>query len=301
MRSKRQAKRTLAAAAAIGIAIGALVSFRSGEGPDGAAAAAPARPATSDLAAGACIAYAPSGRAIGRTAFVDAGHGGRDTGAISAAAGRILREKDLTLAIARRLARSLTQRGYRVVLSRTTDSGVTRPRTGDVDGRLLTPAAIKRDIVARNVCANAAGADVAVSLHLNSFDDSAVGGTETVYNANRAFSARSRKLAALVQQDVYASLERAGLAANDRGVRTDAGAGGSALTAEAAAYGQLLLLGPAAPPWFTSPTRMPAAVVEALFLTNEREARFAASAAGQLAIARGLASALDAYFGRAVS
>lgn len=309
MRTRRQARRALGAAAAIGILIGTVASLSADDGVGGAAAAtravtpapAPLARATSGFAAGACIAYAPLGRTNGLTVFVDAGHGGRDTGAVVSAAGRTLREKDLTLAIARRLLGLLRQRGYRVVLSRTTGSGVTRPRAADVDGRLLTPAAIKRDIVARNVCANAARADAAVSVHLNSFDDPAVRGTETVYNANRTFSARNRTLAALLQEQVHLSLERAGLAATDRGIRTDEGAGASALTAEAAAYGQLLLLGPAAPPWFSSPTRMPAALVEALFLTNASESRFAATPAGQLAIARGLLAGIDAYLDPAPS
>lgn len=310
MRTRRQARRALGAAAAIGILIGTVASLWGGDRVGGAAAATRAataatgplaRSASAGFAAGACVAYAPLGRTNGLTVFVDPGHGGLDTGAVSSATGRTLREKDLTLAIARRLLGPLRERGYRVVLSRTTGSAVTRQRAGDVDGRLLTPAAIKRDIVARNVCANAARADAAVSVHLNSFDDSAVGGTETVYNANRTFSAQNRTLAALLQEQVHLSLERAGLAAPDRGIRTDEGAGAGALTAEAAAYGQLLLLGPAAPPWFGAPTRMPGAVVEALFLTNARESSFAATAAGQLAIARGLLAGLDAYFDPAPS
>lgn len=310
MRMKRHARRALGAAATAGALIGTIVSFSGGNGEGEAAAAATRRTAAPtalpigrgakvEFAAGACLAYAPLAAANGRTVFLDAGHGGLDTGATSFAAGRTATEKDLTLAIARTALTSLRQRGYRVVISRTADSTVARRRPADIAGRLLTPAAIKRDIVARNVCANAARADVAVSVHLNSFDDPFVGGTETVYSANRSFSSLNRTLAARLQDAVQASLERAGLAADDRGSRTDEGAGAAALTPEAAAYGQLLQLGPAAPPWFTSPTRMPAAVVEALFLTNPAEARFALSTAGRNAIARGVGAGIDAYFAAA--
>lgn len=176
------------------------------------------------------------------TVFLDAGHGGLDTGATSSTGGRTATEKDLALAIVRRALTSLRQRGFRVVISRNADSTVARPRSADLAGRLLTPAAIKRDIVARNFCANAARADFAVSVHLNSFDDPSVGGTETIYSANRPFSSRNRRLATRLQDAVYARLVRAGLAAADRGIRTDDGAGAAALTRQAAAYGQLLQL-----------------------------------------------------------
>lgn len=302
MRARRHARHALGAVAATGFLIGAATWPWGGDGSRGAAAATLAAAPTAQtapsavFAAGACVTSAPVRPANGRTVFVDAGHGGPDAGATAADGGATLREKDLTLAIANETARSLNRRGYRVVLSRSRDSTVTRMRAGDLDGRLLAAAAIKRDIVARNACANTARADVAVSIHLNSFADPAVGGTETVYSANRGFSARNRILAAVMQDAVHTSVERAGLAADNRGIRTDEGAGGSALTPEAAAYGQLLLLGPAAPPWFTTPTRMPGAVVEALFLTNPAEARFAATVAGRNALARGLVTGIDAYF-----
>jgi N-acetylmuramoyl-L-alanine amidase len=307
MTIKRQSRRALGAAATAGALIGTIGSFWGGNGEREAAAAATRRSAAPaalpigrgdavEFAARACLAYSPLAPANGRTVFLDAGHGGLDTGATSFAAGRTATEKELTLAIARRSLASLRQRGYRVVISRTADSTVARRQPADFAGGLLTPAAIKRDIVARNVCANAARADVAVSVHLNSFDDPSVGGTETIYSANRSFSSRNRTLAVLLQGAVHASLERAGLTAPDRGIRTDDGAGGAALTPQAAAYGQLLQLGPAAPPWFTSPTRMPAAVVEALFITNRAEARFAEGAAGQRAIAFGVGVGIDAYF-----
>jgi N-acetylmuramoyl-L-alanine amidase len=55
-----------------------------------------------------------------RTVVIDAGHGGRDTGAIGQAGGR---EKDIALDLARRLREKLAQRpDYRVFLVRETDA-----------------------------------------------------------------------------------------------------------------------------------------------------------------------------------
>lgn len=255
--------------------------------------------AAADFAAGACRAFASVTPWNGRTVFLDPGHGGRDTGVLSSAAGVPASESELTLAIARQTLSSLRSLGFRVVISRSDASMVARPRPSDVRGRLLTAAAVKRDMVARTVCANAAKADVLVAVHLNSFSDPAVHGAETFYNANRSFSARSRRLAVLLQRSIVGSLVRAGWDTVDRGASTDEAAGGSALTTQAAAYDQLLELGPAAPPWFRNPSLMPGAVVEPLFLTNPAEARRALTAAGRRAIARGIARGLESYFATA--
>lgn len=247
------------------------------------------------LAAGACAALAPTGAANGTTVYLDPGHGGRDTGAATTVRGRTVYESDLTLAIAERTATALRARGFRVVLARRSDTTVARLRPHDVDGRYLSASGVHRDISARNLCANAARARVLVSIHLNSFASSSVAGTETIYNANRRFSARSLRLATLVQHALRASLAAAGDVGVDRGVITDASVGGTALTRQAAAYGQLLELGPASPPWFRYPTTMPGIVAEPLFLTNGAQARLATSAAGRAAIARGIARGVAAY------
>lgn len=240
------------------------------------------------LTSKACTAFAPAGRRNGKTVFLDPGHGGLDTGAIATAAGTHVAEKRVALALALRTLALLRQRGFRVVLARVDDSPVAKLRPGDVSNRLLTAEALHRDVSARNLCANAAKAQVLVGIHLNSFDDPSVSGTETIYNANRSFSARSRRLATFLQRALHSALTRVGSSASDRGVSTDSSAGGAPLTSEAAAYGQLLELGPAKPPWFRYPTRMPGALVEPLFLTNPQDARLALSQAGQAAIAGAL-------------
>lgn len=287
-------------AVAIAVAAAALAPALAGVGrtraaPTGAAAPTLEAAVPVRLAAGACSVFAPTTASNGKTVFLDAGHGGLDTGAIATIDGRGLVEKELTLALAQRVLPELRRRGFRVVLSRVADTGVAPASPADAARQLLSARAVKGDIVARNLCANASNAAALVSIHLNSFGDPAVAGSQTLYNANRPFSARSHRLARLLQREVHAALERRGSASPDRGVSTDAGAGGDALTAEAAAYGQLLMLGPAAPPWFTTPTRMPGAVIEPLFLTNPTEARIARSAAGRAALAAAVARAVTRF------
>jgi N-acetylmuramoyl-L-alanine amidase len=248
------------------------------------------------FAADACLAFAPVTPWNGRTVFLDPGHGGPDTGVLASAPGVAASEKQLTVAIARQTLPLLRSRGFRVVVSRSADSMVARLRPRDVRGRLLTAAAVKRDMIARTTCANAADADVLVAIHVNSFVDTAVSGTETLYNPNRSFSARSRRLATLLQRSIVGSLARAGWSTVDRGVFTDAAAGGIPLTRQAAAYDQLMELGPADPPWFRSPSLMPGVVVEPLFLTHPGEARLALTARGRRTIGRGIVRGLELYF-----
>ncbi|MGA9210955.1 MAG: N-acetylmuramoyl-L-alanine amidase [Terriglobales bacterium] len=93
---------------------------------------------------------------------IDPGHGGAEYGAIGHSG---LKEKDLTLEIAKRLGGLLSNRlGAEVIYTRTSDATVA----------LDTRAAI----------ANQAGADLFISIHANSSDDPAARGVETYYVAN---------------------------------------------------------------------------------------------------------------------
>ncbi len=93
-----------------------------------------------------------------RPIVIDPGHGGDDTGAQSPDG---LTEKELTLAIARRLARTLESRGHAVRLTRDGDQS-----------RALTD---------RTALANRLEAPVFVSLHANASTFSSVSGAETYY------------------------------------------------------------------------------------------------------------------------
>ncbi|MDI6907683.1 MAG: N-acetylmuramoyl-L-alanine amidase [Thermoanaerobacterales bacterium] len=133
-----------------------------------------------------------------RTVVLDAGHGGSDPGAIGATG---LKEKDVTLAIVLETARLLEQRGVNVVLTRDDDRFV--------------------DLYERAAIANAAAADLFVSVHCNSHTTSSPVGTETYYcaqpdNAAAAGQAEERaRLAQLIHKHLLAELQRP-----DRGVKT---------------------------------------------------------------------------------
>ena len=74
--------------------------------------------------------------------------------------------------------------------------------------------------------------------------------------------------------------------------------GGPALTAVAADYGHLYLLGPADPGWFSAPSQMPGALIEPLFIIDPFEVCLAASPSRQELIAGGggLAQAVEQFF-----
>ena len=94
-----------------------------------------------------------------RKIVLDPGHGGKDPGAIGAGG---LREKDVVLRVARKLAPKLRQRmGLDVVLTRNTDVFV--PLRG------------------RTAMANAERADLFLSIHANASHNRRAGGLETYY------------------------------------------------------------------------------------------------------------------------
>jgi len=253
--------------------------------------AVPVQVPLAGLESGACIRLAPTAPQTGPTVFLDPGHGGIDPGVVSFAGSRQVLEKDLTLAIANRLAALLLADGYRVVMSRTVDSSVARLTANDSIAGAMTASAVHRDLVTRAACANAAGAAVLLSIHFDAFDDSSVGGTETFYDAARPFAANSKRLAAALQTAVVSSVGSV-----DRGVFTDDQLAAPTLTPSGSAYGHFIELGPALKGWVDSPSQMPGALIEPLFLTNPDEAKFASDPAGQQRIAAGLASGLKVYF-----
>src|SRR3989441_8028168 len=168
------------------------------------------------LESGACLGVDPAGGRAAKTVFIDPGHGGLDPGVVGMAGGRQVLEKDVTLAVATRLASLLRADGYRVVLSRTADSSVAKLSTSDSVAGAMTGSAVHHDLGGPTLGANAAAASVLVSVHLDAFDDPSVGGTETFYDSVRPFGAENKRLA----NDVQAAGGRA-LGTSARGGRTD--------------------------------------------------------------------------------
>jgi N-acetylmuramoyl-L-alanine amidase len=247
---------------------------------------------------GACMAFAPTAGNRHETVFLDAGHGGIDPGAVgSTENGTPVEESTVNLAIELDTMAILRAQGYRVVVSRTRNTSVTRLSPADVSGGILTAAGAFADVAARDVCANMAGADILIGIYM---DGGYAGDTGclTGYDADRPFSAENLRLATLVQNDVLAAMNAQGWAIPDDGVLQDSGLG-SALTAAAQAYGHLLLLGPAKAGYFSTPSQMPGALIEPLYVTDPFEASIAVNAQDQQVIAGGIAKAVNQYFGSA--
>ncbi len=249
------------------------------------------------FSSGACLAFPPLHGNRHHTVFVDAGHGGPDSGTQgTTSGGTTVLEKNLTLASAHALLVLLQADGYRVVMSRISDTSVVRPSPADISQGTYTIAGDHADITARIACANAAHADVLVALHYDGFGDPTVGGVETIDDSARPFRGANQRLASLVQENVVHSLQAAGWNVPDRGVVDDSGGSTPGLTPQANAYVHLLELGPAAPGWLAQPSVMPGVLIEPLFVTDPTEADIAVSRAGQETIARGIAAGINAFF-----
>ena len=109
--------------------------------------------------------------------FIDAGHGGKDSGAI----GNGMYEKNITLPVALKVGEILTQHKVVVKQTRTTDTFV--------------------ELKDRAAKANKWGADVFVSIHCNAFDNPAAQGTETFSHTN---STRGTALAKSIHDNIIA-------------------------------------------------------------------------------------------------
>jgi N-acetylmuramoyl-L-alanine amidase len=250
-----------------------------------------------EFVTGACVAFAPTAGDNHRTVFIDAGHGGIDPGAQGVTeTGQTIYEADQTLPVELDTMALLRAKGYRVVVSRTKNTNVIRLGPGDVTSGVLTPQGVHDDVAGRDVCANLAKATVLIAVYFDAGTSPTNAGSITGYDSDRSFSADNFALATLVQDDVLAHLDAHGWQIPNDGVVTDATLGGPPLTTTSAAYGHLLLLGPADPGWFTTPSQMPGALIEPLFITDPFEGSIADSTTGHQAIADGMAEAVEQYF-----
>ena len=228
--------------------------------------------------------------------FLDPGHGGVDTGTIGITDdGSSVDEKTITLAIALRTAAILQRDGIQVVLSRTNDSlpGST-PADYTADGTMLTPDGVLADLQRRIDKANASGARVLLSIHMNAFDDPSVRGAETFYDASRSFGAQNKRFATLVQNDLIAAFRANGYDTPDRGVTPDGELLTDSLGSLPVSYQHLVLLGPAVEGHLRS-TQMPGALSEAFYLSNPSEATAATQPAMQELIATAYAHAIEEF------
>ena len=215
--------------------------------------------------------------------FIDAGHGGKDSGAIGYFN---LQEKNIVLKIAKLATKELKKRGYHVIMS----------RKKDVFIKL-------RD---RTRMANKNRADLFISIHANSFPAKRnVKGIETFFLSparsdrakrvaakenksdldamnnlsqqtflsflNREKVVASNKLAIDLQKNILSQLSTKYTGINDSGVREG-------------------------PFWVLVGAQMPAVLIEVGYLTNKKEAKRLKTTAYQQLLAKGIANGVDAYF-----
>lgn len=115
------------------------------------------------------------------TILLDAGHGGSDSGAVSVD-GKT-KEKELTLEITKKLNDKLLENGYDVHMTRETDKAV--------------------DLYKRPEIANDLGAEIFLSIHINSSENSEPSGIEVFYAP-----ALSNKLKEVEQSPLAESLQK---------------------------------------------------------------------------------------------
>jgi N-acetylmuramoyl-L-alanine amidase len=242
----------------------------------------------------ACVGYRALSPIRSFTVFIDPGHGGADTGTYGVTPSGQLNESTVTLAVAMDLLSVLRQSGFNVVMSRVSDTTVANIPQDQLAGGVLSPTQSHLDEQARVACANAAGADALISIHMNGFDDPSATGAHIFYCDCRDFSAKSQLLATLLQAQILGSLNALGASVPDRGVLPDTGQGGRSAEVPAD-YHHLFLLGPAEPSYNDDPSAMPGALMEPLYLTNPQEAAIAADPVGQKAMANGIATGLSMY------
>jgi len=224
-----------------------------------------------------------------RIVIIDPGHGGRDPGKIGPNG---LREKDVTLAVSRRLAALLRARGgYEVHLTRTTDTLIALQDRPALHNRWEAgrPAAIFISIHANSAPRAARGFETFFLSEARTEDERRVAEMENAAvqfeNGGRAANGDGHELSAILntlRNDFYlrasnnlAEIVQRRLAAfhpgPNRGVKQ---------------AGLVVLVG----------AFMPAVLVEMAFISDQREARLLGTSEFQQKIAFALAEAVEEFF-----
>jgi N-acetylmuramoyl-L-alanine amidase len=217
-----------------------------------------------------------------RRVVIDPGHGGHDTGAIGKQG---TREKDVTLAISRKLAAALRERGLEVILTRD-------------DDRYLK-------LEARAELANEARGDLFISIHCNSAANRKLRGVET-YTLNISSDRYSMRLAARENASSEKGISDLQFILADLATKANTGESSRLATqVQKSLVGQLsreykgikdlgtkealfyVLLG----------VKMPAILVETSFLSHAEEEERLASEGYQDEVARAIAQGVEDFLG----
>ena len=140
----------------------------------------------------------------GKVICLDPGHGGYDGGARARDSG--VWEKELNLAVALKTREALEAQGAQVIMTRTEDADL-----ADADNGANTKK--RRDMKARLDTAQAGGAQLLLSIHMNEYRQRSSSGPQVFYTQGEN---DSRLLAGCLQESLIATLkpakERAALA-----------------------------------------------------------------------------------------
>lgn len=117
------------------------------------------------------LMVASSSFAQKKVIVIDPGHGGNDSGTLRTLEGKQVREKDVVLAIAKKLQKEIFEK-YKVYLTRTSDKYLS--------------------LKARSNFAQTVKADLFISIHINSSESKEYSGFETYYLDNRGDKALTK-------------------------------------------------------------------------------------------------------------
>lgn len=126
---------------------------------------------------------------------IDAGHGGIDGGSVGKTYGTI--EKEINLEYANCLKDTLQQFGFEIIMTRSNDNGL---YSNTAQNKKRDDMKKRKDIIQDS------NADFVISIHMNSFPDTSVRGTETYFcNGSEV----SEKLANCIQRKFYSYVPKA--------------------------------------------------------------------------------------------
>lgn len=215
-----------------------------------------------------------------RRIAIDAGHGGKDPGAIGA---QKLREAALVLSISRELRRELASRGFEVVMTRASD--------------VFLPLEARTDI------ANRENADLFISVHANAARNSKLAGVET-YLLDTRYDRQTARVAARENGTTVAGLSELHrilaslkLGNNERYAARYAELVQRSLVSRLRkSYPGTVDLGVKRGPFLVLfQADMPAILVEVGFVSNPAEAKRLRSGAFARKAAQGIAEGVGAY------
>ena len=186
---------------------------------------------------------------------IDPGHGGVDPGMLGV---NNTVEKEINLAVSYMLKEELEAKGMKVVLTRTTDAGLYEESDSN---KKIADMKKRCSIISENK------ADIVVSIHQNSFSDSAVCGAQVFYYKH---SEKGKQLAQCIQDSMKNNLDET----NNRRVKAND------------SYYMLIH------------TPCPTVIVECGFITNYDEAELLVSEEYQKKVSKAIAEGVMEYLGQ---